>query len=335
MTSRRNFLRGATAIAAAGAFEGCAAMRDDARGAVSPGAAGKLDPHAIGVISDVHTGMPWAKQKYRTGREYPWQPEMSSRLVKEILALPNPPANVICLGDISLAFGEPGDYELAADVLKPLYDAGIKVTIAMGNHDIRAEFIKAFPGYDKTTRVPGRFVSVVETPHADFILLDSLAEPKPGDRGKYKALEGCGLGDAQRKWVEETLPALTKPTFVCAHHMSEPLKIGRICAKSPKVVGYLHGHHHHWMTNYIYNGYSDSARTIRCMGFPSLGLDRDVGWGLIRTTPEKAILECKARDFYFPVKRPAAERPPSWDAFVRDWDGRRITFEFDCVRRMS
>ena len=316
--SRRDFLRGAVAVAATGAMEGCATTMEP----------GKLDPYAIGVISDIHTGSPWAKQKYRTGREYPWLPETPRRMVQEILSLPNPPANVIGLGDISLAFGEPGDYEIAAEVLKPLTDAGIKLTLAMGNHDIRAEFLKFFPGYDKTTKVPGRFVSVVETPHVDFILLDSLAEPKSEDRGKYNALEGCGLGDEQKKWVEETLPALTKPTFVCAHHMSEPLKIGKLCAKSPKVVGYLHGHHHHWMTNYIFNGYSDKARPIRCMGFPSLGLDRDIGWGLFRTTPTKAVLECNARDFYFPVKRPASERPAAWDGFVSDWAGRRMTFEF-------
>ena len=177
-------MRGAVAVAAAGAIEGCATAQEK----------GGLDPYAIGVISDIHTGSPWAKQKYRTGREYPWLPEMPRRMVREMLSLPNPPANVIGLGDVSLAFGEPHDYEIAAEVLKPLYDAGIKVTLAMGNHDIRAEFIKAFPGYDKTTKVPGRFVSVVETPHVDFILLDSLTEPKEEDRGKYKALEGCGLG---------------------------------------------------------------------------------------------------------------------------------------------
>ena len=64
------------------------------------------------------------------------------------------------------------------------------------------------------------------------------------------------------------------------------------------------------------------------MGFPSLGLDRDIGWGLIRTTPTKAVLECNARDFYFPMKRPQQERPAAWDGFVSDWAGRRITFEF-------
>ena len=283
-----------------------------------------LDPFAIGVISDIHTGLPWSRQKYRTGREYPWQPEASKRLVDEILALPHPPANVIGLGDISLAFGETGDYEIAAETLKPLSDAGIKVTHAMGNHDIRAEFLKFFPGYDTTTKVPGRFVSVVETPHVDFILLDSLKEPVK--RGDYAACTGLGLGEAQMEWLRETLAKLVKPTFVCAHHAAWDLKIDKLCAKSPKVVGYLHGHHHHWMTNYLHNGYSDAARVIRMMGFPSLGLDFDVGWGLIRTSPSKAVLECRARDHYFPVKKPAAERPPQWDLFVRDWAGREISF---------
>ena len=325
--SRRDFLRGAAAVTAVGAMEGCATANEGATGGRAVGASlPTLDPYAIGVISDIHTGLPWAKQQYRTGREYPWQPGMAKSLVREILSLPHPPATVIGLGDVSLAFGEPGDYEVAAEVLKPFTDAGIKLVLAMGNHDIRAEFLKCFPGYDKTTKVPGRFVSVVETPHVDFILLDSLKEPTK--RGSYKAVEGCELGDAQKKWLEATLAELKKPTFVCSHHMANVLKIDRLCAKCPKVVGYLHGHHHHWMTNYLFNGYADTAREVRIMGFPSLGLDRDIGWGLIRTTPERAVLHCHARDHYFPIKRPAASRPASWDAFVTDWDGRRITFEF-------
>ena len=313
--TRRDFTKGLLAAAGMSAA-GCQSFLTASKGA--------LDPFAIGVISDIHTGMPWARQKYRTGREYPWQPEASKRLVAEILALPNPPANVIGLGDISLAFGETGDYEIAAEVLKPLSDAGIKVTLAMGNHDIRAEFLKFFPGYDRTTKIQGRFVSVVETPHVDFILLDSLKEP--AKRGDYAACTGFELGDAQMAWLRETLAALVKPTFVCAHHTAWDLKISGLCAKSPKVVGYLHGHHHRWMTNFIHNGYADTARVVRMMGFPSFGLDFDVGWGLIRTTPSKAVLECKARDHYFPVKRPAAERSASWDIFVRDWADREIGF---------
>ena len=318
--TRRDFAKGlfAAGLSAGGSQFLGAAEESGGRGGRS------LDPLAVGVISDIHAGLPWSRQKYRTGREYSWQPDASKRLVDEILALTNPPANVIGLGDISLAFGETGDYEIAAEVLKPLSDAGIKVTLAMGNHDIRAEFSKFFPGYDKTTKVPGRFVSVVETPHIDFILLDSLKEP--AKRGDYAACTGFGLGEAQMEWLRETLAKLVKPTFVCAHHTAWDLKIGNLCAKSPKVVGYLHGHHHRWMTNYLHDGYADTARVIRMMGFPSFGLDFDVGWGLIRTSPSKAVLECRARDHYFPMKIPAAERPPQWDMFVRDWAGREISF---------
>ena len=163
--TRRDFTKGLLAAAGMSAA-GCQSCLTASKGA--------LDPFAVGVISDIHTGLPWSRQKYRTGREYPWQPEASKRLVAEILVLPNPPANVIGLGDISLAFGETGDYEIAAEVLKPLSDAGIKVTLAMGNHDIRAEFLKFFPGYDRTTKVPGRFVSVVETPQPHFAGVEVL-----------------------------------------------------------------------------------------------------------------------------------------------------------------
>ena len=305
--SRRAFLAGCMAAGVVG----CTTAQTARKGA--------LDPYAIGVISDVHTGLPWGKQQYRTGMEYPWMPAAAKRLVADILALPNPPANIIGLGDISLAFGEAGDYEVAAEVLKPLTDAGITVTHAMGNHDIRAEFLKYFPGYDKTTKVPGRFVSVVNTPHADFILLDSLVEPTK--RGSY----------AQTEWLKTTLAAATKPTFVCAHHRAGDLKIDTLCAKSPAVVGYLHGHHHRWTTSFLFNGYSATkTRVVRMMGFPTLGLNMDVGFGLIRTTPSAATLHCYNRDFYFPVVKEGKDRPASSDGHVRAWADREIEFSFSC-----
>lgn len=297
-----------------------------AAGRVGKARSRRLDPYAIGVISDLHIGVPPSRRVYPGGRECPWLPGVARRMVAEILALPRPPANVIGLGDISFAFGEAGDYEIAAEVLKPLSDAGIKVTLAMGNHDSRAEFLQSFPGYDRTTKVPGRFVSVVETPYADFILLDSLKEP--AKRGHFGSLGGSGLGEAQTKWLNETLASLTRPTFVCAHHDAFNLRLGHLCPKSPKVVGYLHGHLHRWMTNILANGYGPDARTIRMMSFPSFGLDLDVGWGIIRTSPAKAVLECRACDHFFPAKIPAAKRPAQWDLFVRDWAGRKIGFAF-------
>ena len=203
--TRRGFCLGATAAFAAAAT---------ARAGTTT--VGSLDPEAIGFISDIHVGLPLARQKYKTMRDYPHQPAASQALVREILALPHPPANVLCLGDISLAFGETEDYAIAAETLKPLMDAGIKVTCAMGNHDIRAEFLKYFPGYDKTTQVPGRFVSVVNTPHADFVLLDSLVEPKV--RGSYGACTKKGLGKEQLEWLHASRLPVRPPSGPRTRH---------------------------------------------------------------------------------------------------------------------
>ena len=92
--TRRGFCLGASA-----AFAAVATAR------AGTTTVGSLDPEAIGFISDIHVGLPLARQKYKTMRDYPHQPAASQALVREILALPHPPANVLCLGDISLAFG--------------------------------------------------------------------------------------------------------------------------------------------------------------------------------------------------------------------------------------
>ena len=316
--TRRGFLGGTAAFAALGARCATAGTTAQAR---------QLDPEAIGFISDIHVGLPLARQKYKTMRDYPHQPAASQALVREILALPRPPANVLCLGDISLAFGEADDYAIAAETLKPLMDAGIKVTCAMGNHDIRAEFLKHFPGYDKTTKVPGRFVSVVNTPHADFILLDSLVEPTT--RGSYGACTKKGLGKEQLEWLKETIAAAARPTFLCSHHPAGGLGIPMSIYKNRIVPGYLHGHTHQWTTGYLRGDFDETARMLREVGFPTLGFEWDVGWGLMRTTAKGATLLCNARDFYYPLPVPKEKRPAEWDMHVRDWDGREIGFSFE------
>lgn len=326
--SRRGFLAGGIALSAVAADGAVSKPPARSAGALARGPAnlpaGALDPFAIGVISDIHTGLPREKQKYRTGRDYPWQPGAAAALVAEILSMRNPPATVIGLGDLSLAFGEEADYQIAAATLKPLSDAGIKVVHSMGNHDIRAEFLKHFPGYDKTTKVPGRFVSVVETPHCDFFLLDSLKEP--AKRGSYGACTGCEIDVAQREWLEGALAAATKPVFVCSHHPAWDVKIDKICAKAQACAGYFHGHNHRWMANYIKTGYEDDARMIRMLGLPSFGLDTDIGYGIIRTTPARATLYCRCKDFYFPA--PRANPPASWSCNSRDLNGRVFHFAF-------
>ncbi|MBR0055875.1 MAG: metallophosphoesterase, partial [Kiritimatiellae bacterium] len=220
------------------------------------------------------------------------------------------------------------DYEIAAGVLRPLEDAGIKVVHAMGNHDMRAEFLKAFPKQGGTTKVPGRLVSFVETPHVDFIVLDSLLEPAQDRRGVYGAMTRQSLGDAQLKWLDETVASAKKPLFICAHHPHHGLKIPMRIAKNPIVAGYIHGHTHVWTTGYMRGDFDDDARMLRTVGLPTFGFEMDVGWGLMRTDGSGASLGCMARDYYYPLPRAKEARPAEWDVRVGDWRGREIGFRW-------
>ena len=314
MVSRRGFLIGATATV--GVLESGCAVR-------GKGPA-KIDPNRVVFVSDIHIPLPWSEQKYRTGREYPWIVGTVKALIAEILALDPLPANVISLGDMSIAFGEEREYEILRDLLQPLFDRGIKVTLGMGNHDIRASFAKAFPERAAESLVSGRYVHKVETPHADFILLDTLKEPTV--RGKYEAVTGRGLGKAQADWAKATLKDLVRPTFVCAHHHVNELEIRKEVIRAPKVMGYFHGHHHHWMIDSVFHGYGDRSRVLRSVGIGSFGIDRDIGYAIFDLEPTRATLSIVAKDYYFPTKLPAAERPPLWDELVRDHLGRKIVF---------
>ena len=322
---RRQFLSACLATTAAG----CVSVKLKHDKAV-------CDPNLVALISDIHVALPFSEQKYRTGREYPHVNATIQKFVSEILALRPLPANVIALGDISLAFAEHKEYVLCRQFLKPLEDAGIKVTHAMGNHDRVDEFLAAYPEYKGRGGFEKKLVSEVSTPHADFIVLDSHVECAVNERGKYSTCTGYDLGARQLAWLKERLASAKKPTFVCSHHQAPDLKIGKLIARAPTVFGYLHGHHHHWMTNYIMDDYGKNAKKVLQFGLPSFGLDNDVGYGLMRIGKKEAEVSCVARDFYFPLPaefRPQeggpGRRPASWDAFRKNWDGRVITFAFD------
>ena len=167
-------------------------------------------------------------------------------------------------------------------------------------------------------------------------MLDSHVECAVKERGKYSTCTGYDLGAKQLAWLKERLASAKKPTFVCSHHQAPDLKIGKLIARAPTVFGYLHGHHHHWMTNYIMDDYGKNAKKVLQLGLPSFGLDNDVGYGLMRISEDRAEVTCVARDFYFPLPAEFRQkeggpgrRPASWDAFRKNWDGRTITFAFD------
>lgn len=102
-----------------------------------------------------------------------------------------------------------------AELLAPLERAGIRVTLAMGDHDRRDNFLAQWPRYAENAPVPGRIVSKVDTPHCEILLADTVNDDPVGFG------EGARPGhvdDAQRSWLEAELKAADKSVIVCGHH---------------------------------------------------------------------------------------------------------------------
>lgn len=309
--TRRGFLAGAGAAALGG-------------GAVTRAA---HDPNLMVFLADIHlldNSVRWKNGPTQSSAVLPG-------LIKEILALRPLPANAVVFGDFSASSGWVEDFRLAASFLKPLTDAGIALTLGMGNHDNRSAFMKVFPEYEARLLVPGRIVSKVSTPNADLVMLDTLkagegdgwAEP---DKGGNR-VEGT-IDAAQRAWLRETLGAATRPVFVGAHHDAREVGIVPELVGAPTVCGYIFGHNHVFADAFLHDGYSDS-RTVQTATLPSGGYWGDIGYALLRTFEDRAELTVRQTDFYFNRLWADRPRPKNWQERVRMHDGRKITFWYE------
>ena len=123
------------------------------------------------------------------------------------------PAAVLINGDFAFLRGFPGDYVTAVEATGPLRKAGLPVHLTLGNHDHRDNLLAAIRQPDKAGEkgpVEGRHVLVLETPLANWFLLDSLdvVNSTPGE-----------LGEKQRAWLADALDARAKkPAVVVVHH---------------------------------------------------------------------------------------------------------------------
>lgn len=327
--TRRTFLREVAAAGfgamVAGGARGAARPSDD----IAPESSRPiLDPNLCVVMSDLHVGQPWAEQTFKTDRSYDYINDTARRLVAEILGMKTLPAHVFVLGDISVCFGEARDYEIAQEILNPLAAAGIRLVVTAGNHDRRAPMAKVLGDWIAPSPVAGRFASVTRLPTFDMILLDSLVEPDPTADDNSVGRGKCELGAEQAKWLEAFLADTARPALVCAHHPAWSIGINKQMVKSPKVCGFLHGHNHSWQENILFSSYARKTM-IRMVGIPSMGMDRDIGFGVVRAFDDRLELAQVARDYYFPVQVPKAERLPLWDRLVKERHGRRLTFPFD------
>jgi 3',5'-cyclic AMP phosphodiesterase CpdA len=131
--------------------------------------------------------------------------------IAEVLALSAPPQGMLINGDCALDQGLAGDYATFSELLQPVAAAELPTHLALGNHDNREVFWNALK--DARPAAPplaSRQVSVIESPRANWIMLDSLdvTHQTPGR-----------LGDDQRAWLATALDARAdKPALVMVHH---------------------------------------------------------------------------------------------------------------------
>ena len=205
--SRRNFLRG-TLAAGAGLVLNCSGF----------GADGDSDPHRFFLLSDIHI----AADKTKAERGTVMFDNMK-QVCGELLAEKTKAAAVIINGDCAYHTGEAEDYANFLELLKPVRESGYPIHMSMGNHDQRDNFWKAVPDQDSARKaVDGRQITVLETPRANWIILDSL--------DKTNQTPGV-LGEKQLEWLKAALDARTKkPAIVMVHH-------NPVFEEKPKVTG--------------------------------------------------------------------------------------------------
>ena len=314
--TRRGFLKGVCAAATAAA----AAPHAFARAAARP----RHDPNLVLFLSDSHVnGCLDAYEQHERAS--------LANVVEKILKLDPLPARAIHFGDLAYLWGRKEDYTLAKELLRPLVDAGIELTIGMGNHDRRSTFLEVFPEYAKTTKVPGRIVSVVDAGAVDFVMLDGLMGADD------RALDNMGPGGAefsaaQQEWMVDMLPKWKKPVFVCSHWPLGGIKVKdakfhRFLISCPMVAGYIHGHDHRWRKDFAHENWK-GPRLVKTLCLPSTGHWGDIGFALMRIDGADATVSLHQHDFFFPEPEPKLPGAnfALWKHMVRENQGLKCTF---------
>ena len=281
------------------------------------------DPDLTVLLSDIHVNGVKGDAVY--------QREKFACVVGEILKLSPLPSRAVVFGDLAWLFGRKEDYLQSLPYLKQLEDAGIPVTIGMGNHDRRSTFLEVHPSYLERTKVPGRIVTVCDAGAVDFLMLDGLQGTD--DRGLRDMGPGFGkLDKDQQDWLLAELPKRKKPFFVCSHFPVQELTAGgkplsRALVTAPNVIGYIHGHDHRWYKRYMRNGWRKGEIVKRTLCLPSTGHWGDIGYVLLRTCGNRAVASLVQKEFFFPSpSEPGAPVNALWDVIVAENKGQTCTF---------
>jgi 3',5'-cyclic AMP phosphodiesterase CpdA len=183
------------------------------------------------------------------------------RVVAEVAAEGNSLAGIIVNGDLAFNDGQHGDYEIFMGIMGDLSRSGVPIHMTLGNHDDRMAFRESFA--DHTHPAPimvEKHLSLIETPIANWILLDSL---------RYVNKVEGEIGEKQMAWLKEVLAAHPdKPAIVVGHHYPQvfredvipgdkKIKISGLIDSEPfldllhqhpQAKAYIYGHSHTWLT---------------------------------------------------------------------------------------
>ncbi len=231
--NRRRFLGGLFAAGAAAAVARCAADE--------PG----IDSSRVAFLADTHI---WGERTQAHRNVVPTA--AFAEAIGQITALRPLPAWALLAGDCAFIEGKPGDYQAVTDEIKPLAAAGVGAAIALGNHDHRENFWnRSAEAKPQSLAVADRNAIVLETPKANFFILDSL--------DKTNVTPGR-LDQPQLEWLAKELDARKdKPAILVAHHDPQiglPKITGLLDTQAfydvivprKQVKAYVFGHTHRW-----------------------------------------------------------------------------------------
>lgn len=312
---RRSFLKMMSAAAFMPAVGGCKLF---------DGGAAAFDDNLTVLFSDVHINGVEGRPTY--------QKPLFAAKVAEVLRMDPLPRNALIFGDLAWIFGEKKDYEASFPLVKLMMDAGIRVRVAMGNHDHRRPFFDFYPEQEKTTPVPGKVVSITDLGTADFIMIDSLKE-NPKGAGSGNAVDG-GLDTDMQEWLAAEIQKRNRPFFVGCHHPIKELSVKgtplvKVLDAVPNCVGYIHGHDHRWEDYWFHANYKN-RRIFRHLCLPSTGHWGDIGYALLRTSADRAVVTLKQDDFFFPTPlKPGEARPVAWDEKVAEHRNATCSFYYN------
>jgi hypothetical protein len=282
----------------------------------------KIDSRLTVLLSDIHI---CGELKDGKSLHYPYNPTSLQLRIEEILSMRPLPANVIVFGDVAWDYGLEEDYRYAAELLRPLEDAGIKLTLGLGNHDRRAAFFKVFPQYAQTSPVKGRAVSVVALPDVDVVMLDSLAE-KPNLKPRQATTVSGEVNEEQVAWLGEFLSQSKRPAILCAHHpLNEMPSIEKLISSSSNVAGFVYGHVHFWSkTPYIIRSRTPQ-RMVQTVSLPATFYG-DIGMAVMRTDATGAKIEFSSKGYWWP--QPSDNPPKEWQRRVDDTQHEEVNLLF-------